>query len=219
MKKIYFIITWTLLIISFILFLILINIKNINNSLDIEKTIVKIIPEKELINYTNNPLWINLNNNYWIWLGFFINKENNILTSNHIIENKNLNYIIITHDNKKYKAKIISQDFKNDLAIISINSEKIYNNLELNKNIGYKLNEKIVSFWFNIESNQIEKISGEIININKKLDNMSNLIEFIPKISKWYSGWPIFNLQNEVIWINYAIRDWKSYWIQIWGIY
>jgi hypothetical protein len=43
---------------------------------------------------------------------------------------------------------------------------------------------------------------------------MSNLLEISNNLKPGFSWWPIINKNWEVIWINYAISQWKSYWIK-----
>jgi len=212
---------WKILIISFIFLLIFLfcfflfnskSEKNIDLN-EIKKSIVKIIPEEKLISYEKNPSWIfDENNDFWIWAWFFIDKNWTIITSNHIVKNKNINYYIITDDNNKFEAKIISRDFENDIAKLKINSNYNFKPLKISKNTK-KINiwDKIISFW--IDNKNLEKIQvfWKITNKNIKLDNISNLIEFSPVIKPGFSGWPIINLKWEVIWVNFSIKSWKSY--------
>jgi hypothetical protein len=53
-----------------------------------------------------------------------------------------------------------------------------------------------------------------IINKKSKLDNIPNLLEISNNLKPGFSWWPIINNLWKVIWINYAISEWKSYWIK-----
>jgi len=188
-------------------------ITQIENIENIKKSIVKIIPEKHLINFENNPHWVNDSPEYWIWTGFFINKNNEIITANHVVSSDNIKYYIITHDNNKYQANIISRDPQNDIAKITIDSSIKYNSININNKQNNKIWDQIYSFWINPQNLEIIYVTWKITSKNKKLDNISNLLEFTPKITKWFSWWPIINTNIEAIWINHAIKTWNSYWI------
>lgn len=209
MKKIICIISWFLLV-WFIFYIFQINNqKSLNINIEnIQESIVKIVPENTLIKYSDNPIWILDEDEYWIWTGFFIDKNWTILTSLHNISNQNINYSIITYDNNKYNFSILKKDEINDTAIIKIISSKNYNYLKLNKINNYKINDKIYSFWIKWKENQVSYETWLITNIN-------NFIEFTPRIFKWFSWWPILNSNFEVIWVNYWIDKYKSYWIKL----
>jgi len=178
---------------------------NIN---EIKKSIVIITPEKKIISYKNNPKWLfEKYKTSGIWAGFFIDNTWTIKTVSHILWNSN----IVLYNWKKYSSKIIKNDTTNDSAILKIN---IKNNSFLNY-WKLKKNNKIISFWVNPQELKIIYNTWIIINKNSNLDNMNNLIEISNTLKPGFSGWPIINLKWKVIWINYAISEWKNYWINL----
>ena len=58
--------------------------------------------------------------------GAFINSEGDILTTAHIIDNKNKTLLIEDANGLRYTAKILKIDIYNDLALISINQKSNY---------------------------------------------------------------------------------------------
>ena len=211
-KKIY--IFFTFIIIWWILFnkSFLVN-NNINEIMD---SIVIIVPEQKLISYKNNPKWIISNpKNSWIWAWFFISTNWIIQTVNHIVEDDTLKYKVI-YNNKEYSSKIISRDNKTDLALLKIISKEneLFPLLTREGARGWANNTNtITSFWINTQNLSIIYNTWIIINTKSKLDNLSNLLEISNKLSPGFSGWPIINSKWNVIWINYAISEWKNYWI------
>jgi S1-C subfamily serine protease len=195
------------------LFIINTNTNYINN---INKSIVIIIPEEKLIDYKNNPNWILENyKSSWIWAGFIISSNWKVQTVNHIIENNNIKYKIILN-NKEYNTKIISRNKSSDLAILKIlsSNNEIFQPLEIeNNNTLINDLDEIYSYWVDIQNLKIISNTWTIINKKSKLDNISNLLEISNNIKPWFSGWPIINKKWKVVWINYAISEWKSYWI------
>jgi S1-C subfamily serine protease len=195
------------------LFIINTNTNYINN---INKSIVIIIPEEKLIDYKNNPNWILENyKSSWIWVGFIISSNWKVQTVNHIIENNNIKYKIILN-NKEYNTKIISRNKSSDLAILKIlsSNNEIFQPLEIeNNNTLINDLDEVYSYWVDIQNLKIISNTWTIINKKSKLGNISNLLEISNNIKPWFSGWPIINKKWKVVWINYAISEWKSYWI------
>lgn len=214
MKKIIFI-TLSLLFIWWIIF---IKFFVMNKSINIEKvkdSIVIIIPETELISYKDNPKW--LFEDYvdsWIWAWFIIDSIGTIQTVNHIVENENINYKVI-YKNNEYNAKILSRNKEKDLAIIKIikNESVLFTYLKKEGVNGWT--NEIYSFWVDTKNMKIIYNTWIIINEKSKLDNMPNLLEISNDIKQWFSWWPIIDSKWNVIWINYAISNWKKYWINI----
>ncbi len=182
---------------------------------DIKKSIVIVVPENELISYKNNPMWaFEDSKSSWIWAWFFISNDWMIQTANHIIENDNINYKVI-YDNKEYTPIIISRDPTKDLAVIKIkynHSDSQQRALALWKG-EVKQNDIVYSFWIDTENMEIIYNSWKILQQKSKLENMSNLLEISNPLKPGFSWWPIINSKAKVIWINYAISDWKNYWI------
>ncbi len=201
--------------------LILFSLKYINkieqnqiNIDEIKKSVVIIVPEKELIRYKDNPKWIiEDQKESWIWAWFFINNDWKIQTVNHLVENDNINYKII-YNNKEYNSKVIERNKEKDLAILQIEGNiKLDNHLLISKEM--KIWESVFSFWVNIENMKIISNTWTIINKKNNLDNMSNLLEISNNLKPGFSGWPIVNAKWKVVWINYAISEWKNYGIKL----
>ena len=55
----------------------------------------------------------------------------------------------------------------------------------------------------------------KIIDKKNKLDNISNLLEISNILKPGFSGGPIIDSKWTVIWLNYAISDWKNYAIDL----
>ena len=191
--------------------------QNKNEEMNIEKikeSIVIIVPENEFISYKNNPEWLfEEYKNSWIWAGFFISKEWLIQTVNHIIENDKINYKIIYNDTE-YNSQIIYRDIEQDMAILKIESKESLEIVPLVKTLNVNESEVIYSFWVDIKNLKIIYNTWTLINKKSNLDNLSNLLEISNTLEPGFSWWPIINYKWKVIWINYAISEWKKYWIK-----
>lgn len=211
---------WTIYIIWWLIYakIFLFN-KDINENNNILNSIVIIIPEEKLISFNNNPWWIfeDENKNYWIWAWFIIDNSWTILTANHVVENDNIKYKILLN-NSEYDSEIISRNKNTHIATLKIinNVNLDFHPLKIENNLdNISIWEKILSFWVDINNMIIVSNTWTIINKNSKLENKSNLLEISNNIVPGFSWWPILNSQWNVIWINYAIFNWKKYWISL----
>jgi len=182
------------------------------NQAKIEDSIVIIVPEEKLIKYKNNPKWLfEETKEYWIWVWFFISNDWKIQTVNHIVEKENINYKVILN-NKEYDSEVISRDKENDLAILKINITSPLTPLLLGDG---NINDRVISYWVDIQNLTLISNTWTILNKKSKLDNMSNLLEISNVLKPGFSGWPIINSEWKVIWINYATSEWKNYGISL----
>ncbi len=185
----------------FILILILINQKNINNYIKKQelnktnKSIVQIIYFNDFKYNKYNKIWLqniektNILKEELQWKWFFINNNWLIITNKHIVNNNKWIYKIKTFDNTIYNAKIIYIDKKNDFSLIKINSNK-YKKLDLIKN-----NNTYI--WETIYKPSINNfIKWKIFNRNK------NIITTTINLNNWDSWTPLLNNTLQVIGIN-----------------
>jgi S1-C subfamily serine protease len=64
----------------------------------------------------------------------------------------------------------------------------------------------VISFWINPKNLEVIYNYGTVLDMNKKLDNMSNLLKISNNIKPWFSWGPVLNMRWEIIGINYAIN-------------
>ena len=193
--------------------------KIINISEKASYSVISIIEEKNLDFFEKNKYWI-FNKKVWGGTGFFINKNWIIITNNHVIKDKNSKYIIILNNWKKFNSKIIYSDKKTDIALLKIN----YNNINflefIKENKKIKIWQFAIAIW-NSFSEFNNSVTFWIISwLNRKIENnyinLENLIQTDANINPWNSGWPLLNLDWEVIWINTLILNWnKNIWFAI----
>lgn len=199
MKKIAF----HVLTIAYILMFVAISIQLFTMNWNIEKNIVKIIKEAEIIHdFENNLDADNNNSKENIFSGFFID-EYTIITVAHWVNKENSIYTVYDFEWNEYKAFLKEKDTKNDIAYLEIN--KKYEKFRKTKYVKeLKEGEKIYIQNFNKE-----KKEGEVSSINDKKIS-SNII-----FEEWDSGSPLLNERWRLIGINIELdlnnNEWVSY--------
>ncbi len=204
-----------------------IEIKDLENNITkiaetISPSVVSIIIKKDLVIYKRDPWWFfekpiwSIKEKVWWWTGFFITKDWKIITNKHVIQDKNAEYIVITNTWEEYETKFLAEDPINDLAILKIESENTFEPLKfIPEKENLKLWQFAIAIW-NAMGEFQNSVSLWIISWkNRTIEvenwNLSSLIQTDAAINPWNSGWPLINLNWEVIWINTAIINWSEW--------
>jgi len=138
--------------------------------------------------------------------GFFVSSDGNLVTNHHVIKDANKILIQIEKSNstKDYEAKIISDDKKNDLALLKI------------KDIGFDIDEKI-PFQISISDlpmgtsvftlgyplietmGETVKLSDGVISSNSGYMASSSAYQVTVPINPGNSGGPLFDKQGHLV--------------------
>lgn len=149
--------------------------------------------------------------------GFIINKNGTIITSKHIIADPEADYIIITNDGKKHKAKIIFISPHNDIAILKITNYKLkiknkLKSIKLGDSNKVQLGEQVLAFGSPLGQFPNTVSEGIVSGLHRKItaktdlkpgnDILKELIQTDAAINPGNSGGPLVNMKGEVIGIN-----------------
>lgn len=146
--------------------------------------------------------------------GVIIGKKNNqylVLTNNHVIDTKNVDYKIETYTGSIYNGEIMWQNdeylMSNDLALISFKSEFEYQTIKIKNNFSPKKNETILASGFPFQdnlqqSNKIKYTVGKLNQILLKPLMGGYQLGYTNNIHSGMSGGSILNQQGELIGIN-----------------
>ncbi len=146
--------------------------------------------------------------------GFVASPDGYVLTSNHVVGEKEADYTVILEPTKKYPAKVISRDPINDVAILRINAKDLPC-LELGDSDKIELGEEVVAvgnalgeFHDTVSAGIISGMSRAITAFSGFAEGtaqLRGLIQTDAAINPGNSGGPLVNMEGKVIGINTAM--------------
>jgi len=137
--------------------------------------------------------------------GFIVSEDGYILTNNHVVEKAD-EVTVTLLDKEEFKAKVIGNDPKTDIALIKIESRKKLPHVALGDSDELDVGEWVVAIGnpFGLGhtvTTGIVSAKGRIIGSGPYDD----FIQTDASINPGNSGGPLFNLKGEVVGINTAI--------------
>lgn len=146
--------------------------------------------------------------------GFIVSADGYVITSNHVVAEKEADYTVIYEPNKTYPAKVISRDPINDIAILKI-QVKNFPYLTLGNSNKIELGETVIAignalgeFHDTVSTGVISGLSRYITafsGLSNQAEMLRGLIQTDAAINSGNSGGPLINIQGEVIGINTAV--------------
>ena len=140
--------------------------------------------------------------------GFILNDEGQILTNNHVVRGTaELN--VTLSDHKKYKAKVLGTDPRNDLALIQIKANRKLPSLHLGESDNLQVGQKVLAIGnpFGFEGTLT---TGVVSSLGRSLSSgegppLEDMIQTDAAINPGNSGGPLLDSHGNVIGINTAI--------------
>lgn len=192
-------------------------------------SVVNIIIKKDLDLYKSDPWGFfqekvgTVEKQIWGWSWFFVSKDGIIMTNKHVVIDPNAKYTIITSNGNEYDAKVLSLDPLTDLAILKIeNSQTQFSVLPIIEDEKYiNIWQFAIAIWNALwefqNSVSFGIISGKNRSIEAGWNNMWTekltwLLQTDTAINPGNSGWPLLNLNGEIVGINTAIAG-NSQWL------
>lgn len=138
--------------------------------------------------------------------GFIINKDGYILTNFHVIENATEIMVTLSADKKDYKAAVVGQDQKLDIALIKITPDVELPSATIGDSDALQIGEWVLAIGnpFGLGGSVTAGIvsqKGRVIGAGP----YDNFIQTDASINPGNSGGPLFNVNGEVVGINTAI--------------
>ena len=199
-----------------------------NNVEQASKSVVSIVTTKNVNFYFENSIgfgpWNIVEQETEVWWGSWIigTKDGYIITSKHVIQDEKAEYTVVTQNGEKYKVDKIRFDPTLDIAILKIIDEKWNPPSDLQPAKFISINKEVkvwqfaIAIW-NALSEYQNSVTLWIISAKNRqaISQNGNLYIWLyqtdASINAWNSGWPLLNIDWEVIWINTAINEFAKW--------
>ncbi len=145
--------------------------------------------------------------------GFIISPDGYLLTSNHVVGDKEADYTVILEPEKIYPAKVVARDQINDIAILKIN-EKNLPYIELGDSDKIEIGQTVIAignalgeFHDTISTGVVSGLSRFITafsGLTQQAESLRGLIQTDAAINPGNSGGPLVDIEGKVIGINTA---------------
>jgi len=146
--------------------------------------------------------------------GFIISSDGYVITSRHVVADKEADYTVILEPKKKYPAKVLARDPINDIAILKIKDKKLPS-LELGDSNKIELGEEVVAignalgeFHDTLSSGIVSGLSRYIQatdRMTRQAERLRGLIQTDAAINPGNSGGPLVDMGGKVIGVNTAV--------------
>lgn len=140
--------------------------------------------------------------------GFIVSPEGYVVTNYHVIDQAE-KIVVTVSTNKKYEAKLIGYDSRTDIALLKIEDKKPFPFVPFGDSNKSRVGDFVITIGnpFGLGSTVTSGIiSAQARDIQTSSDNIiDNFIQTDAAINRGNSGGPMFNLQGQVIGINFAI--------------
>jgi S1-C subfamily serine protease len=141
--------------------------------------------------------------------GFIINADGQILTNNHVVSGSSQVEVTLT-DQTRYKARIVTRNRSNDLALIQIEPKKKLPHLNLGDSDRLQVGQKVLAignpfgyFTGTLTTGVVSSLGRDIPTENNQ--SLEGMIQTDASINSGNSGGPLLDSQGNVIGINTAI--------------
>ena len=140
--------------------------------------------------------------------GFLISSDGKILTNNHVVADERQLEVTLS-DQSRYKARLLSRDEANDLALLQIEPRKKLPTLHLGDSDGLQVGQKVLAIGnpFGLEGTlTVGVVSSLGRSIRGENDQpLEGLIQTDAAINPGNSGGPLLDSAGNVVGINTAI--------------
>jgi len=146
--------------------------------------------------------------------GFLVSADGYLITSCHVVADKEAQYTVVLSPTKKYSAEVLARDPIHDVAVLKI-AVKNLPHLETDKKSKIELGQEVVAVGNALGSFEDTVSSGIVSGLsrliqaqdhnNNSSEKLKGLIQTDAAINPGNSGGPLVNRQGKVIGINTAV--------------
>lgn len=147
--------------------------------------------------------------------GFFVHGNGLIVTNKHVVNQKNVEYIVFTNDGKKHNAEVVARDPVLDIALIKIEGNS-FPYLTLGNSDSLNVGQSVIAIGNALgeyrNTVSVGVVSGLARSITAgdnsgKAEILDHVIQTDAAINPGNSGGPLLNLKGEVIGVNVAVAQ------------
>lgn len=153
-----------------------------------------------------------------IGTGFIIEANGLVITNNHVVCQSDLEYAVVTKDNKSYDVKKVDLDPANDIAILKIETKDLPK-LELGDSdpTVLKPGQKVIAIGNALGQFQNSVTVGVISGLGRGItaagsgcsgqarETLQNVLQTDAALNPGNSGGPLLDLSGKVVGVNFAI--------------
>jgi len=151
-----------------------------------------------------------------IGTGFIVDSNGIILTNDHVVEDTDISYTIVTKDKKTFPVKKIDRDSLNDLAILQVEAVGLPT-VELGDSDNLQVGQTVVAIGNALGRFDNTVTVGVISGIGRgvtasdslgiRSETLENVIQTDAALNPGNSGGPLLDLSARVIGINFAVTE------------
>lgn len=142
----------------------------------------------------------------------FVVAPNIILTNKHVIDDETAEYVVLTHNNERFTAEVITRDPVEDLALLRVDGLNL-DTVVLGDSDSIIVGQIVIAvgnalgrFDNSLSLGIVSGLQRTIVagNTVGEVDTLREIIQTDAAINPGNSGGPLFNLSGEVIGVNVA---------------
>ena len=151
-----------------------------------------------------------------IGTGFIVDSNGIILSNNHVVEDRDVSYTVVTKDKKNYEVTKIDRDSLNDLAILQVEASNLPT-IELGDSDNLQVGQTVVAIGNALGRFDNTVTVGVISGIGRgvtasdslgiRSETLENVIQTDAALNPGNSGGPLLDLSARVIGINFAVTE------------
>ena len=142
--------------------------------------------------------------------GFIIDPDGYIVTNRHVVAEA-YKVTVRLHDGTPYPATVLATNERPDLALLKIKADHPLPTVPLGNSEALRIGQTVIAIGnpFGLSSSiSVGVVSA--LNRNVEQTQIDDFVQTDAAINHGNSGGPLFNLQGEVVGVNWALVEWEK---------
>lgn len=152
-----------------------------------------------------------------IGTGFIVSKDGMVVTNKHVVSDPDIEYTVVTTDEKRYKVEQIYRDPANDIAILHVAGAKNLKPVTLGDSSKLSVGQLAIAIGTALGEFDNTVTTGVISGLGRGIvagsffegsaEELDNVIQTDAAINPGNSGGPLLNSSGHVIGVNTAVSQ------------